>query len=123
MQLDEIIRGDYEEIEVELRDPTGEVDANDEPVTEPRDIANDTLIFTAKLSLKDTANVFQKTSDNAQQIEKTDPTNGRAIIKINPGDTASMTANKTLKCTMEVRDFLDRPATTFHDLPVVWRSV
>ncbi len=121
--LDPIVRGDYEEIEVEVRNPTGLFDANEEPITEPRDISNDTLVFTAKLSLKDATNVFRKDSTDPNQIEKTDRLNGKAVIKILPTDTASLTGNKTLKCTLEVIDFRNRPATTFHELPVIWRNV
>lgn len=109
--LGSIVRKDYEEIDVTVKNPDGSV----------RNITSDTLVFTAKFKLVDTSSVFIKSSADTTQIEKIDAPNGRARIKIAGTDTLPVTKNLTLKCTLELVDPLSRSSTDFYDLPVEWR--
>lgn len=111
VMLEPIVRTNYEEIEVTATNPNGTI----------RNITSDRLVFTAKLKLVDEIPVFQKTTDDVSQIEKTNAAGGVALIKIYAADTHTITRGLTLKCTLDVIDALGRMSTDFYDLPVQWR--
>ena len=84
----DLIRGDYEEIDFEVKDPDGSA----------RDISTDTFVFTAKKDITKTTIYLSKSSTEEDEIIKTDAANGLGKVVIQPEDFALLQEDTTFIC-------------------------
>ena len=106
-----VTRGDYEEITFSFKNPNGAA----------RDISNDTITFAAKDHIKASVPLVTKSSAaGANQIEKTNPTQGQGVVKLQPADLSSVSRDsQTLVCELVATDSQERPFTTRFELTVL----
>jgi hypothetical protein len=111
-ELDPIIRNNNETFDVVV------YDENDDP----KDITNDTIIFEARLKISDAVPLIQKTSDDADEIEKVDAANGVCRVYIDPDDTQDLTKDRMLYCSLTDVDIANRQSSILFQVPVQYRA-
>ena len=112
MALAPLIRGDYEVIDFVVMEP----DPDNAGQTRPRDITNDTFLFTAKRTPKDTTPVFTKSTGDG--IVKTSAADGEGYLEILPEDTENLTSETQLVCDLQGIAPINKPYTVLFNLKV-----
>jgi hypothetical protein len=111
-ELDPIIRLNNETFDVTVYDEDDDI----------KDITNDTLIFEARLKVSDESPLIEKTSDDEDEIEKVDATNGIARVHIKPTDTQPLTKSRLLYCSLTDIDVAGRESSILFTVPVEFRA-
>lgn len=106
--LDGIVMLDHEELLVTCYNPDDSI----------RDITNDRLVFEARINARDELPVISKSTDNVEEIQKTDSINGQAKIYIRPEDTGQFTDKIKLNCRLRMFDALSRVNTIHFKLNI-----
>lgn len=110
--LESIVMLDHEELAVTCYNPDDSL----------RDITNDTLIFEARVGVKDEVPLLRKTSADPAEIEKLNVVDGEAKVYIKKEDLAALTDKITLNCRFIMIDALDRPNTIHFKLKVRYNN-